>query len=333
MRLLMRVFLLLLTAPLVAEAQPAGKIYRIGVLANALDTSDGPTVHAFLDTLRGLGYVQGRNMDIEWRSSEGDPDQLPGLAQELVRAKVDIILATALLPAQAAIDATKTVPIVFVVVADPVGQRLVGSLSRPEGNATGLAAYAPQESTERALQLLKAVTPKLSRLAVLTAPTNPAQRELIANALPSAAQRAGVGLLPLPIQSAGDLLGAFATRSGWERADGMYVLGDVLTCIRRARIADLAAKHRLPAMYTSRSAVEAGELMSYGPGFRDRFKRAATYVDTILKGAKAGDMPVEPVDQARAGHQPQGGEGPRAERAAATGQASRPGDPVTGVHG
>ncbi len=292
MRLLVRVFLLLLAAPLLAEAQPAVKIYRIGVLANALDTSDGPTFQAFLDTLRGLGYVQGRNMDIEWRSSEGDPGQLPGLAQELVRAKVDIILATALLPAQAAIDATKSVPIVFVVVADPVGQRLVGSLSRPGGNATGLAAYAPQESTEKVLQLLKAVTPKLSRLAVLTTPTNPAQRELIAKALPSAAQRAGVGLLPLPIQSAGDLPGAFDA-ARMERADGMYVLGDVLTYIQRARIADLAAKHRLPAMYTSRSAVEAGGLMSYGPRFRDLFKRAATYVDTILKGAKAGDMPVE----------------------------------------
>ena len=292
MRVLVRVFLLLLAAPLLAEAQPAVKIYRIGVLANALDTSDGPTFQAFLDTLRELGYVQGRNMDIEWRSSEGDPGQLPGLAQELVRAKVDIILATALLPAQAAIDATKTVPIVFVVVADPVGQRLVGSLSRPGGNATGLAAYAPQESSERVLQLLKALTPKLSRLAVLTTPTNPAQRELIAKALPSAAQRAGVGLLPLPIQSAGDLPGAFDA-ARMERADGMYVLGDVLTYIQRARIADLAAKHRLPAMYTSRSAVEAGGLMSYGPRFRDLFKRAATYVDTILKGAKAGDMPVE----------------------------------------
>jgi putative ABC transport system substrate-binding protein len=155
-----------------------------------------------------------------------------------------------------------------------------------------MAAYAPQESTQKVLDLFKAVTPKLSRLAVLTTPTNPAQRELMARALPSAAQRARVGLLPLPIQSAGDLPGAFDV-ARVERADGIYVLGDVLTFIQRARIAELAAKHRLPAMYTNRSAVEAGGLMSYGPGLRDLFRRAATYVDTILKGAKPGEIPVE----------------------------------------
>ena len=127
MWLLLRVVLLLLAVPLPGEAQPSAKVYRIGVLANALDTSDGASFQAFLGALRGRGYVQGRNMDIEWRSSEGDADQLPGLAMELVRAKVDIILATALVPAQAAIEATKTVPIVFVVVADPVGLRLVGT--------------------------------------------------------------------------------------------------------------------------------------------------------------------------------------------------------------
>jgi putative tryptophan/tyrosine transport system substrate-binding protein len=292
MRLLLRALMILLAVPVVGEAQPSAKMYRIGVLANALDTSDGPTFQAFLEGLRGLGYVQGRNMDIEWRSSEGNAEQLPALAMDLVRAKVDIILATALVPAQAAIEATKTVPIVFVVTADPVGLRLVGSLARPGANATGLASYAPQESSDRVVQLLKTVTPKLSRLGVLTVPSNPAQRELVGKALPSAAQRAGVMLLPLPVQEAGDLPGAFETARG-DRADGLYVLGDVLTFVHRARILDLVAKNRLPAIYTNRSAVEAGGLMSYGPNLRDLFRRAATYVDQILKGAKAGEMPVD----------------------------------------
>jgi putative ABC transport system substrate-binding protein len=292
MWLLLHGVLLLLAVPLPGEAQPSAKVYRIGVLANALDTSDGASFQAFLGALRGLGYVQGRNMDIEWRSSEGDAEQLPGLAMELVRAKVDIILATALVPAQAAIEATKTVPIVFVVVADPVGLRLVGSLPRPGGNATGLASYAPQESGDKVVQLLKAVTPTLSRLGVLTVPSNPAQRELVGRALPSAAQRASVALLLLPVQAPSDLPGAFDT-ARLARADGLYVLGDTLTFVQRARILELVARSRLPAMYTTRGAVEAGGLMSYGPNLRELFGRAATYVDKILKGAKAGEMPVE----------------------------------------
>ena len=292
MRLLLRLLLLLLAVPAVGEAQPSTKVYRIGVLANALDTSDGPTFQAFVSGLRDLGYVQGRNMDIEWRSSEGNAEQLPGLAMDLVRAKVDIILATAPVPAQAAIEATKTVPIVFVVAADPVGLKLVSSLPRPGGNATGLASYAPQESADRVLQLLKTVTPKLSRLGVLTVTSNQVQRELLAQALPSAAQRSGVTLLPLPVQMASDLASAFET-ARQDRADGLYVLGDVLTFVHRARVLDLVAKSRLPAMFTNRSAAEAGGLMSYGPNLRELFRRAATYVDKILKGAKAGDMPVE----------------------------------------
>lgn len=291
-RLWLRVLLVLLAAPLLAHAQPAAKVYRIGVLANALDTSDGPTFQAFLDGLRALGYVQGRNMDIEWRSSEGDATELPRLAQDLVRAKVDVIFATALVPAQAAVEATKEVPIVFVVGGDPVAQRLVASTGKPGANATGIAAWAPQESTEKVLQILRSVSPGMSRLAVLTAPTNPAQRDLLARALPNAALKSKVTLLPLPVQTAGDLAGAFEAARA-ERADGLYVLGDVLTFVQRARIADLATRNRLPAMYTTRSAVEAGGLMSYGPGLRELYRRAATYVDKILKGGKAGDLAVD----------------------------------------
>jgi len=282
----------MLGGPLPADAQPAGKAYRIGVLANSLATADGPLFEIFLDGLRTLGYVEEQNIIIEWRSSEGDFDKLPSLAATLVRAKVDIIMAMSLQPARAAAEATKTVPIVFVVVADPVAQKLVGSPTRPGGNITGLAAYGPEDISQKVLQLLRETNPKISRLAVLTNPANPLHRELMAQSLPSAAQRSRVSLLPLELRSPGDLPGAFDTAVR-ERADALYVLGDVLTFIHRARIAELAAKNRLPSIYAGRGGVEAGGLMSYGPNPRDLYRRAATYVDKILKGTKPGDLPVE----------------------------------------
>ena len=283
----------LLAVPLIAEGQqPAGKVHRIGVLANALETSEGPQFEAFLDGLAKLGYVEDQNLIIEWRSSEGDMERLPGLAANLARSKVDLIVATSLQPARAAAAATKTIPIVFVVTADPVGQGLVADLARPGGNITGLATYLPREIGERVLQLLREATIKVSRLAVLVNPSNSVHRDLMSQALPSAAQRAGVALLPLDVQSLGDLQRAFDSAVR-ERADALYVLGDVFAFVHRARIVALAAKYRLAAIYTSRGAVEAGGLMSYGPQVRDLFRRAATYVDKILKGVRPGDLPVE----------------------------------------
>jgi putative ABC transport system substrate-binding protein len=282
----------LLASPLFAPAQQAGKVWRVGVLANALDTADGPQFEAFLDGLRKLGYVQDKNLDIEWRSSEGKADQLTALAANLVRSKVDVILATSLQPAQAAVEATSTIPIIFVVAADPVRHGLVGDLARPGGNITGLATYVPEESSQKALQLFREAVPKLSRVAILTNPTNPAHGDLMAQALPSAAQRLGVTLLPFEMKSPDDVQRVFdaAVR---DRADGVYVLRDVFTFMYRPRIVNLAAKNRLPALYTSRGAVEAGGMMSYGPRLRDLFRSAASYVDKILKGAKPGDLPVE----------------------------------------
>ncbi|HYB40868.1 MAG TPA: ABC transporter substrate-binding protein [Candidatus Methylomirabilis sp.] len=281
-----------LAAPLDAEAQPAAKTFRIGVLANALDTADGPLFEAFQDQLRGLGYVEDRNMVIEWRSSEGDYDRLPELAGDLVRTKVDVILAASLQPARAAAEATKTVPIVFVVSADPLSHGLVANLAHPGGNVTGLATYVPAELSERVIQLLREVVPKVSRLAVLMNPANPIHRQLVSQALPPAAQQARIALIPLEVRAPGDLPGVFdaAVR---ERADAVYVLADVVTFIHRVRIANLALKSRLPAIYAYRSAVEAGGLMSYGPSLRDLFSRAGIYVDKILKGARPGDLPVE----------------------------------------
>jgi putative ABC transport system substrate-binding protein len=285
--------LLAIGAPIPAGAQSPSKVYHVGVLANSLDTSDGPLFQVFLDALRGLGYVQDRNMTIDWRSSEGEVDKLPALADDLARAKVDVIVATALQPARAVGQVTKTIPIVFVVAADPVGNGLVDNPARPGANMTGLAIYAREESSDRVLELVKATSPRASNVAVLANPDNPVHRELLAQALPVAARRMNIRLVKLEVRSAADLQKAFdaAVR---ERADALYVLGgDPLIFINRARIVELAAKNRLPAIYTGRSAVEAGGLMSYGPKLRDLFQRAASYVDKILKGARPGDLPVE----------------------------------------
>ena len=282
---------LLLGVPLIAEAQSVPSLPRIGVLANALDTADGPLFQGFLEALRALGYSEDRNVAIDWRSSEGDDSQLPGLAADLVRARVDVILATSLRPALAAVEATKTIPIVFVVAADPVGLGLVPNLTRPGGNVTGLAVYRPRESTERALDLLKTLTPRASHLAVLNNPSNPVHRELLSQVLPGAAQRSKLTLIPLALQSPAELPSVF-DRARRKQADAIYVLGDVLAFINRARIVELAAKHRLPAVYSFRSAAEAGGLMAYSPDLRELFVRAAGNVDKILKGSKPGEIPV-----------------------------------------
>jgi putative ABC transport system substrate-binding protein len=281
----------ILAAPAPADAQGGARVYRIGVLANALETADGPNFEAFLAGLAKLGYVGDKNLDIEWRSSEGDFELLPNLAADLVRSKVDLIVATSLQPARAAAAATKTIPIVFVVGADPVAHGLVGNVERPGGNVTGLATYQPEQLSSRVLQLLREVAPGLSRLAVLTNPSNPVHREL-ARPLAAAAQRATMTLVPLEIRGLHELPAAFEAASR-ERAQALYVLGDVISFIYRTRIVDLAARNRLPAIYPSRRAVEVGGLMSYGPDLRDLFRRAATYVDRILKGARPGDIGVE----------------------------------------
>jgi putative ABC transport system substrate-binding protein len=283
---------LMIAMPPDAGAQPAAKTYRIGVLANALDTADGTSFQAFLGGLRQLGYVENTNFTIEWRSSEGEFERLPGLAAELVRAQVDVILATALQPAQAAAEATKTIPIVFVIGTNPLGQRVVDGLARRGGNVTGLATELPEQVGAKVFQSLREAVPSASRVAVLTNPTNPAHREFMAKALPSAAERAKVVLVPLEFRSAGDVQAAIDAAVA-KRVDGLYVLTDVLSFIYRARIVDLVARSRLPAVYGFRAAVEAGGLMSYGPDVRDLFGRAATYVDKILKGARPGDLPVQ----------------------------------------
>src|SRR4029453_17948417 len=290
-RLVIPLLVMILGAELPTAAQPAGKVYRIGVLANAFESSEGPDFDQFLEELKKLGYAEGTNLVIEWRLSEGDFDRLPTLAAELVRSKVDVIVALSAQPAHAAADATKSIPVVFLVVADPVREKLVGSLAKPDGNVTGLATYALHELTTKRLTLLKEAVPKATRLAVLSNPANPAHRQLLSREIPAAATPLRLTPLPLEARAPVDFEGAFEAAAR-DRADALYVLGDRLTFVHRAQLAELAAQRRLPTMFTLRWGAEAGGLMSYGPRLGDLFRRAASYVDRILKGAKPSELPV-----------------------------------------
>ena len=190
-----------------------------------------------------------------------------------------------------AAEATRVIPVIFLVVADPVREKLVGSLAKPGGNVTGLATYAPAELTSKRLALLKEAVPKASRLAVLANPDNSLHRQLLSQEIPAAAAPLRLTTLPFEVRAPADFEGAFEAAAR-ERADLLYVLGDRLAFVHRVQLAELAAQRRLPAMFTLKSAVEAGGLMSYGPRLGDIFRRAATYVDRILKGAKPSELPV-----------------------------------------
>jgi putative ABC transport system substrate-binding protein len=290
-RLVISLLVMVLGAELPAAAQQAGKVYRIGVLANAFESSEGPYFDQFLGELKKLGYAEGSNLVIEWRSSEGDYERLPGLAAELVRAKVDVIVALSAQPAHAAADTTKTIPIVFLVVADPVREKLVGSLVKPGGNVTGLATYALDELTRKRLALLKEAAPNATRVAVLANPANPAHRQLLSREIPAVATALRLTPLPLEARTPVDFEAAFEAAVR-DRADALYVLGDRLAFVHGAQVAELAAQRRLPTMFTQKSGAEAGGLMSYGPRLGDLFRRAASYVDRILKGAKPSELPV-----------------------------------------
>ena len=281
----------LLAAPLAAEAQPAAQVPRIGYLA--LNPAANPHLHeAFRQGLRDLGYVEGRNIVIEYRDAEGKPERLPALAAELVALKVAVLVAQPTVTALAAKRATRTIPIVFPV-AEPVTSGLVTSLARPGGNITGLSILAP-EMGGKGLELLKQAVPGVSRVAVLWDPgafpegtTKDMRKEV-----EGAARVLGLRLQFIEARGPEDFDRAFSdmTRA---RAGALTVLGGSMFFSQRRRLVDLAAKNRLPAVYQWREGVDAGGLMAYGPSVPDLFRRAATYVDKILKGAKPGDLPVE----------------------------------------
>jgi putative tryptophan/tyrosine transport system substrate-binding protein len=281
----------LLAAPLAAEAQQAAKVPRIGYLA--LNPTANPHLHeAFRQGLRDLGYVEGRNVVIEYRDAEGKPERLPALAAELIALKVDVLVAQPTVAALAAKQATRTLPIVFPV-AEPVTSGLVTSLARPGGNITGLSILTP-EMGGKGLELLKQAVPGVSRVAVLWDPGAFPERTTkhMRKQLEGAAQALGVRLQFIEARGPDDFDRAFSemTRA---RAGALTVLGGSMFVSQRRRLVDLAATNRLPAVYPARESVEAGGLMAYGPSVPDLFRRAATYVDKILKGAKPGDLPVE----------------------------------------
>jgi putative ABC transport system substrate-binding protein len=250
-----------------------------------------PYLDTFRQGLRELGWVEGQNIVIDYRYAEGRFDRLPDLAAELVRLKVDIIVAVPTPAAVAAKKATETIPIVAISVGDPVGLGLIASLARPGGNLTGLSYSVGLEIAGKGLELLKETVPKVRRVAILSNPGNPFQ-PLAITEVNVAARSLGVQLQLLEARGPNELDGAFAAMAT-ERVGALLVVADSLFLLQRTRLADLAARSRLPAAYGLREIVEAGGLMSYGPSVRDLYRRGATFVDKILKGAKPGDLPVE----------------------------------------
>jgi putative tryptophan/tyrosine transport system substrate-binding protein len=277
------------TWPLVASAQQAGKVYRIGFLFYG-SPGPSPEVEAFRQGLREHGYVEGQNIAVEYRFASGQVGQLPELAAELVRLKVDVIVTPTTPASMAAKQATSTIPIVIAGVADAVGAGLVADFARPGGNVTGLTSISAELGGKR-LELLKGVVAKASRVAVLY---NPADRSnvLVLKELEEAAPALGMTLQPLEVREPGQFEGAFAAMNR-ERADALFGAAGVLTYEHRKTVVDLAAKSRIPTLWGHRQFVDAGGLMSYAVNFYDQCRRAATYVDQILKGAKPGDLPVQ----------------------------------------
>jgi len=279
----------ILATPVPTEAQQSAKVPRIGWLSIASRTpAVSHLIEAFWQGLRELGYVEGQNIAIEYRFAEGRPERLPEFAAQLVALKVDIIVTPNPAGTQAAREATRTIPIVILGVADPVGSGLVASLSRPGGNITGLTS--PVMWGKR-LELLKETVPKASRVAVLRNPTNPETADMSRD-VGGAARALGVQLQVLDVRVPIELDSAFA-RMTRDRAGALLVTGDTLFTLHREQIAVLAIKRRLPAISWAREFAEAGLLMAYGRSLPYEFRRAATYVDKILKGAKPADLPVE----------------------------------------
>jgi len=276
--------------PLRIYAQQSRKTPRIGVFLPGSPASSSPRTKALLDGLRDLGYVEGKTIAIEWKWGDDRVETFPERAAELVRSNVDVIVTGGTPGAKALKAATQTIPIVMAVVGDPVAAGLVDKLARPGGNVTGFSIVAPELGTKR-LELLKEIMPNLSSIAVLSNPKNP-QSKIEMKEMRSAAQTMGLKLYPAETSSADGLEDAFAAmkKAG---AQALILLTDSIFFTERKRTVDLASKYRLPGVYFFPIFVEEGGLVSYGPSDADLFRRAAGYVDRILKGATAGELPVE----------------------------------------
>jgi putative ABC transport system substrate-binding protein len=276
--------------PLQIHAQRSRKMPWIGVLLPGAPVSSSPRTNAFLDGLRELGYVEGRTIAIEWKWGHDQPDTLSGLAADLVRSNVDVIVTGGTPAAKALKATTRTIPIVMAVVGDPVAAGLVDNLARPGGNITGFSIVAPELGTKR-LELLKEIVPNLSSIAVLSNPKNP-QQKIEMKEMQTAAQAMSLQLHLAEVSTEDGLENAFVAMNK-AGVQALILLTDSIFFSQRKRTVDLASKYKLPAMYFFQVFVEEGGLMSYGPSDADLFHRAAGYVDRILKGAKPGELPVE----------------------------------------
>jgi putative ABC transport system substrate-binding protein len=283
-------------AALPSLAQQTAKVWRIGYLTmrSRPASLDADYLSAFPRGLRELGYVEGKNIVIEWRFADGDIERLPGLLADLARLKVDVIAAVGAAVARAAQQATGTIPIVMVGVGDPVGVGLVASLSKPGKNITGLSNLAVDVSV-KSLEFLRVVVPKLSRVALLLNPSNPID-PIVLKQVQAAAKPAGISVSVFEATSASQIDAAFAAIAR-SRPGALIVAPDPYYISQARQIAELAAKSRLPAIYSFRQHAEAGGLMSYGENLAVNHRRAAPYVDKILKGAKPADLPVEQPTQ------------------------------------
>jgi len=276
--------------PLAARAQQAPKVRHIGLLSSISRENFARNYAAFALAMRELGYVDGKDFIIEWRSAEGDYERLPQLAAELVGSKVDVLitgLTAGICPLQ---EATSTIPIVMAYSTDPVGNRFVASLARPGGNITGLTG-STDDTAPKQLELLAAVVSNPSRIGFLGNPGSPSYSPVRRSAQ-DAAKKAGLSLLALEARSPNEIEDAFAAFAK-ERVQGIMVVADGLLFTQRQRIGELALRERLPTMFPQREYVEAGGMMSYGENLSDFFRRAASFVDKIFKGAKPGDLPIE----------------------------------------
>ncbi len=278
---------ILILAPL-AEAQSARQVWRIGYLGTSSPALEPNLVNAFRQGLREFGHIEGQDIVIEYRWAEGKYDRFPELAAELVRLKVDVILTAGTPGALAAKQATRTIPIVMAVVADALAYQLVASLAQPGGNVTGLSTLA-RDLQGKQLEFLKEIVPRLSRIAVLVNPSNPFNdvlgREQVQQAL-------RLKLELFEVKAAEEFEAVFAAIAR-QRPDALFMIADRFLLAHRARIVAFAARQRLPGMYPYKEFVEAGGLVSYAPSYPEMFRRSATYVDKILKGAKPADLPVE----------------------------------------
>jgi putative ABC transport system substrate-binding protein len=292
LRILLAVACAILQMPLDASGQAPAKVYRIGVLTLAPPDLRSLDQMAFYEELRQRGYVEGKNLVVERRNAAGQADRLPGLAKELVALGPDLIVAVSPQPSRAVKDATATIPIVMMLVADPVGVGLVASLARPGGNMTGVSTLVPGGFMAKMLELLREVVPKATRIAVLVNPGNEVMRMRAAQEIPEAARQLGVRVHLMEAHTPDEIEPALKAAVG-ERVEALLMNADPVWNSPPTLLPQFAARTGLPAIYLLRTQAEAGGLMSYGPIFPDLFRNAATYVDRILKGAKPGDLAIE----------------------------------------